>query len=753
MPCASIRYSLALGLSLSLGTPTFAPSLATATPITPAFTLVQTPQRLVILEPQSQTPLFTFQHSTRDTQGPFAFSPRARVRHDIRGSFQSEALSYPCFGTLPKVQAQAPQMTGSLTQTLTTEHPITLIGTLQGESHCQGEYTLRLSVLPPAEAGAPQRLRLQLSAPQNYAQVRLHLQGNPTMPYYGLGIQPDAQPLMGDYPMIVQEGGIGRGLQPLSTLMNLISPGSAGRHGSSYFPHPVLWSSRGQYYHLKGSALGQWSVHPSSNALQQTPTLTLEVDQHYADITAFYAPTPLRGLQALSAETGRPPLLPNWMHRGALVGMQGGSQKVERVRQALQTRQTPISGFWLQDWVGTRKTAIGSQLWWNWQINTTHYPHWQTLRTSLQTKGQHVLGYINPFLVDVPHTVTHNYYQEAVTKGYFVKDQNGDIYPIQNTDFSAGLLDLSNPEVQTWVKTLIKTELIDHAGFSAWMADYAEALPLDATLFAGDARNYHNAYAATWARLNAEAIQESGCTHCSFFMRAGYNQSPEQIPMAWTGDQMVTWDAQDGFQSSIQGLINSGLSGLPLVHSDAGGYTSIGLPVTGGITRSEELLFRWLETNAFTALLRTHEGNQPERNAQIYDNAKTLSFFDRCARIYAALFDYRSTLVREAHEKGWPVVRALVLHYPADLTAQTLMDQFLLGSDILVAPVFTPGQRHRKVYLPAGNWTHLWSGQQYHSAQNRWVTVPAPLGEPPVFFVSDSAAGQSLRQTLKAQGL
>lgn len=705
-----------LWASLSLPGITFA---APSDSPDPRFTVHHTAQSLKIYDAIQHTLLWHFEAQDQ----PFTFAQEQARVHELRGSFQRTAPTYQCLGEFPK--PTSPQPYG-----LAAGESLKLQGSLHGPG-CTGNYQLNFKATAPTFA----RLRMHLQAPTKIHQTRIRFHSTPG-PYYGLGAQFDPLPLQGDYPMIVQEGGIGRGAQPLSLLMNTISPGSAGNHGTTYLPQSVLWSLQGSFFHLRGNALSNWHIaNPGEiKGMDSGTTLTLEVEGAKVEIDGFTALSPLRGLSQLTTLTGRPPRLPDWIHRGAIVGMQGGDAQVQHVFGQLQVLNTPLAGFWLQDWVGKRKTAIGSQLWWNWHLNEKHYPRWQALRQTLQAQNQHLLGYINPFLVDVPAEFGSHDYQEARRKNFFVKDHQGQVYAVKNTDFSAGLLDLTNPAARQWIKNIIRRELIEKAGFKAWMADYAEALPVDAVLFAGDARTVHNQYPALWAQVNAEAIAESGCKDCIFFMRAGYTRSQAIAPLFWTGDQMVTWDAQDGMASALQGLISGGLSGISLNHSDAGGYTSVALPLFGGVTRSQELLLRWLETNVFTPLLRTHEGNQPERNAQIYDSAENLHFFKHCAQIYADLFDYRKGLIEEAHTRGWPVVRHMVLHYPADLTAQRLNDQFLLGEELLVAPVLTAGQRQRQVYLPAGNWRHLWTQTAYHSPQNRWVTVAAPLGYPPVFY-------------------
>ena len=159
-----------------------------------------------------------------------------------------------------------------------------------------------------------------------------------------------------------------------------------------------------------------------------------------------------------------------------------------------------------------------------------------------------------------------------------------------------------------------------------------------------------------------------------------------------------------------------------------------------GHYRSRELLWRWIELNAFTAVFRTHEGNQPDRNYQIFDDEETLAHFARFSRVYAALSLYREELCEEAAQKGLPLVRHPWLHYPDNEILRDLEYQMMLGPDILVVPVLEPKQRTQSVFLPPDAWTHLWSGVSYTpKTDGEWVTVAAPLGAPPVFLRTEGA--------------
>ena len=110
--------------------------------------------------------------------------------------------------------------------------------------------------------------------------------------------------------------------------------------------------------------------------------------------------------------------------------------------------------------------------------------------------------------------------------------------------------------------------------------------------------------------------------------------------------------------------------------------------------------------------------------------------------VHAGLAPYVRHLVAEAQASGLPAQRALFLHYPQDAETFTIQDQFLYGADLMVAPVIEAGAVMRKVYLPEGAWRHVWSGQSYAPG---WHDVPAPIGQPPVFYRPDSAFADLFR--------
>ena len=129
-------------------------------------------------------------------------------------------------------------------------------------------------------------------------------------------------------------------------------------------------------------------------------------------------------------------------------------------------------------------------------------------------------------------------------------------------------------------RQVVRSELIDRAGSSGWMADFGEALPCEGIRLhsGGDACAAHNSYAVEWAQLHREAIAEAGIDGF-FFSRSAYTTSPAASPLFWLGDQLHSWDKYDGLASAVVGMLSSGVSGHALTHSDTGGYTTTAVPL------------------------------------------------------------------------------------------------------------------------------------------------------------------------------
>ena len=590
---------------------------------------------------------------------------------------------------------------------------------------------------------------LQIDVPQ-FNRLYLTYASTPDEHFFGFGEQFSYVDMKGKrLPIFVMEQGIGRGQQPL-TLAADLTAGAGGAWHTTYAGVPHYLSSKLNSLYLENNEYCVFDMSRDDRVQVQ-----LFSPQMQGNI--LYGASPAELIGAYTAAVGRMRPLPDWILGGAVVGLQGGTQKVRDIIQQLQEQDTPLAAVWLQDWVGQRKTSFGKQLWWNWILDSEHYPNWETLVSDLAQDGVRMMTYTNPFLVDVSNNpnIRRNLFAEAKEAGYLVNRENGQPYLVVNTDFSAGLLDLTNLDAVAWMKDVIREEMIA-VGASGWMADFGEALPWDAKLHSEEsAASYHNHYPVAWAKLNREVLDDApNGDELVFFSRSGFRESPAYTTLFWEGDQMVTWDRHDGLKSAVTGLLSSGFSGYAFNHSDIGGYTAITNPIMK-IHRGKGLLMRWMELSAFTVIYRSHEGNQPEQNYQLYQDEESLAHFARFAKVYAAWGFYRKQLVQEAAESGLPVVRHPFIHYPEDAYLYTLNnEQFMVGTELMVAPVTDPGTNEVSAYLPTGKWVHLWSGQVYgETGRGTTVTVPAPSGQPGVFYKSGSPVGEQFIENLKEEGL
>ena len=561
---------------------------------------------------------------------------------------------------------------------------------------------------------------------------------------HGFGSQYRAYDLSGTlFPIMVREQGVGRGEEPISGVINGVEPGGAGTLANTYAAWPT-WLTSGS---RAGRVIGEGEFSFGTVDLRSGNSLNLEMRSPRVQLQLVAGSSPADAIKRRDAALAIPGTA-DWTSRGAIVGLQGGTAEVRKELQVVLDAGAKISAVWLQDWVGRRTTNFGDRLWWTWQLDRQWYPGWETLVDDLEKQGIKVLTYVNPMLVD-PATKTpaptRNLYKEAASKGYFVKTAKGQPYLQDQGQFSAALIDLTNPSARAWFVDIIATDVLG-GKVAGMMADFGEGLPYDAVLAGGSGAQLHNQYPRLWAETVREACDKAGKPDCAAWMRSGTQGSAEDAPMFWAGDQMVSFAIEDGMPSALYGIQSSGASGWPLMHSDVGGYTSIAYIYD----RGPELIPRWSQMEAFGVFMRTHEGNQPRFNLQVYSDDTQAKGFAYGTRIYAALGDYRRTVIAEAVDTGMPAMRHPSLVYPG--TAAANQDNtFFLGDHLFVAPVMAAGQRTIDVTLPPGTWVHALTGVEYPG--NTTQTVDAPLDQATAFVLKGDPVGDQIRTALKAAGV
>ncbi|MBL0923891.1 MAG: alpha-glucosidase [Sphingomonadaceae bacterium] len=518
------------------------------------------------------------------------------------------------------------------------------------------------------------------------------------------------------FPIWTSEPGVGR--EPGTPLTDAVSADGSfagGDYWTTNYPEPTFLSSRGYSAQLLGGSYSEIDFTDSNRHGLSVWHKSVVIELHVAD-------TPAELVRKIPHASWTKSALPDWAIGGAIVGLKDGTNSFARLEKIIAAGAA-VSGLWCEDWVGIRQTSFGRRLFWDWQWNAERYPDLPARIAELKARGIRFLGYVNPYLaVDGPQ------YGEAARLGHLARKLDSDEpYAVDFGEFDAGVVDFTNPAAAVWFsEEIIGKQMLDF-GLDGWMADFGEYLPVDLRLHNGDPMEEHNRWPVHWAKVNADAVASRGRTgDALFFMRAGFTGVQRYCPLLWAGDQSVDFSRHDGIGTVITAALSAGLVGNAYSHSDVGGYTSL-----HGNVRTEELMFRWYELGAFTPVMRTHEGNRPDDNLQIDSTPELLSGFVRWSRVHAALAPWVRHLCDEASATGLPAQRALFLHYPEDRETFTIQDQYLYGADLMVAPVIEEGAVTRNVYLPDGNWVHVWTGKHFAPG---WHTVDAPIGSPPVFW-------------------
>lgn len=519
------------------------------------------------------------------------------------------------------------------------------------------------------------------------------------------------------FPLWTSEPGVGRDKSTPITFQADRDGGTGGDYFTTNYPQPTYLSSRRYALHVDTTAFTAFDFRHGAFHEIETWAIPSRIElwsaEHFTTLVG-----------ALSDYFGRPPPLPEWVRAGAILGLKQGERSFERLERIVAAGAA-ISGLWCEDWAGVRETSFGTRLFWDWKWNPQRYPDLDRRIAALRARDIRFLGYLNPYLC-----VDGSLYPQALAAGLLVRRlERDEPYLVDFGEFICGMIDLTRPEARVWFEEqVIGRNLLD-LGLSGWMADFGEYLPVDVRLAsAEDGALAHNAWPVLWAQVNAEAIARRGLTgDALFFMRAGFSGVQRYCPLLWAGDQSVDFSRHDGLPTVICAALSAGLLGNAYHHSDIGGYTSL-----YGNVRTAELLQRWAEMAVFTAVMRTHEGNRPRENLQIDDDPAVLAHFARMTRMHRHLAPYLRALSAEAAATGLPLQRPLFLHHQDDPDAYAEQTSYLLGRDLLIAPVLAAGARRRRLYLPAGaRWQHLWSGSEW--AGGLEVEVDAPLSQPPVF--------------------
>ncbi|WP_225048463.1 glycoside hydrolase family 31 protein [Lacticaseibacillus kribbianus] len=356
-------------------------------------------------------------------------------------------------------------------------------------------------------------------------------------------------------------------------------------------------------------------------------------------------------------------------------------------------------------------------------VDHDHFPRFASQLADLAKKGIKVVTIIDPGVKEDPG---YHVYDEGVAQGLFATNTDGSVYVNAVWPGDAVYPDFGRAKVRDWWANNVKF-LTEKGVAGVWNdmnepASFKGEIPDDIVFSDGDQPStharMHNVYGHNMSRATYEGLREQTGKRPFVISRAVYAGS-QKYTTVWTGDNHSLWVH---LQWSVPLLCNLGLSGFAFAGTDIGGFGSDTTP---------ELLTRWIEAAIFSPLLRNHSAIGTRAQEPWQFGKQTLDTYRKYLELRYHLIDYLYDLFEAGTRTGLPIMRPLAMHYPNDERAATINDEFLVGEDLLAAPVLTPNTAERLVYLPAGEWRDFWTGQAY--AGGRSHVIAAPLDALPLF--------------------
>jgi alpha-D-xyloside xylohydrolase len=406
-------------------------------------------------------------------------------------------------------------------------------------------------------------------------------------------------------------------------------------------------------------------------------------------------------LQRYLTITGFPGRLPDWAF-GVWMGRSSyfTAQEVEDILAELRAADCPVDVLHVDEWLKEKVLDVSA---WNTDADRSRFPEGWTRR--LAEQGVHVSLWHNPYVTKGTPLA-----RELESKGFLLVDAKGRPASTEDNpnDF---VIDFTNPQADTWWRQRLATSLQEE-GHTAVMADFGEEIPAHAVFRNGRRGiDLRNMYSLLYQRAVWTAGMETRKGDFVPLTRSGTAGS-QRYPSHWVGDMPSSWS---GLVSSLRACLSMSLSGFAVVTHDAGGYwTPLSYPFAKVLRETmtphaveadvdPELYGRWVQWAAFSPIMRFHGVGRREPTA--YPEPVRSAAIAAC-RFRKRLQRYVTEVASEASTSGIPVMRPMILAYPGDRVARDADLQYLLGPDVLVAPILEAGGK-RAFWIPPGEWQPL----------------------------------------------
>ncbi|VXC14361.1 Alpha-xylosidase [Arthrobacter sp. 9AX] len=436
--------------------------------------------------------------------------------------------------------------------------------------------------------------------------------------------------------------------------------------------------------------------------------VSFEVGSEFSSRTQFSVPgqeleyfvigggSPKEVLSRYTALTGKAPVPPPWsfgLWLSTSFVTTYDENTVMHFVDGMKDRDIPMSvfhfdSFWMKEFQ-----------WCDFEWNRDAFPDPEGMLERLKAKGLKTSVWINPYVAQQSAV-----FDEGKAKGYFVRRADGGVWQWDTWQAGMAIVDFTNPEACEWFSGKLR-HLLD-MGVDCFKTDFGEQAPLDGVFHDGsDPSAAHNYYSYLYNKTVFETITEmKGSGEAVLFARSA-TAGGQQFPVHWGGDPEPTYVSM---AESLRAGLSLGLSGFAFWSHDIGGFEGNPTP---------ELFMRWAAFGLLSSHSRLHGSTTYRVPWEFGDTATEVvrSF----VKLKMKLMPYIYGAAKEA-ESGLPLMRAMMLEFPEDLNCRSLDRQYMLGSNLLVAPVFSDAGEV-SYYVPAGVWTNFFTGET--------VTGPAWIEE------------------------
>lgn len=489
---------------------------------------------------------------------------------------------------------------------------------------------------------------------------------------------------------------------------------------AAYYVQSSFVSSRGYGFLLERNELSHWRMDSDRPDAWQTEVAAPGLD---------YVVIPSGAVQSmaqLTQITGRQPVPPTWA-AGALYDrlVKYPSDPTAEYEQEVQSDidnfkryRLHVDGYRLEGWT---------------ELPTPVLKHFIA---ELKALGIHPMLYFRAFVgQDRTGTEATSDYDYALSHGYVATHADGSPYIfVSNFNAPAAQIDFTNPAAVAWWQGRIRAAL--NLGANGFMQDFGEQVLADMHFHDGETgATMHNRLPILYDRATRQVVDQYERQHPGrqifFYTRAGYTGTPGDAAdesANFPGDETTDWGRASGLASLTTDMLNRAIGGAYGYSTDIGGYFDVG--PYGATTK--ELFIRWAEWAALSPLFRLHGSAAAGTHAPWTFDLQTVKVYEALTALHLRARSLIQSLWRQADATGLPVTRPLWLQYPGDPVAARQDQEWLLGPDVLVAPVVTQGATSRQVYFPAGCWQSPVTGLRYTGPRTR--SVAAPLDQLPYFF-------------------